>query len=490
MFRKLLCLLSLSAALSVTAQTVNQAVTVSDISLKQFPGQVSGIWSHDGTLHFAVGDMLFVANDVDGVLSVPAIDTTLAAFAPGASYSVSSPTTGSIFFTADDKNGVSRLFEYYEKKPGKWNVRRVKPSGFSFSIEHPVFTADGGTMVFASDCPIGFGGLDLWYSRLHNGEWQYPQNMGHYVNTGGNECYPALYGDFLVFSSDGRNGRGGYDLYASRLVALEQTGDTVMMYPIGRSQVHSLGAPFCSDVDDIAFSVDNAGHGWWLSHDTVTHSVALHSFSSRLDCISLSGIVRGNDSAPVAGAEVVVRDADGKEYRALSDSSGLYNVFLIPSVRYELAFHASEHFVERLSVAYERAGEGSLYDMRSIDIALQGFVLGSRYRFDDLFLTSVSSELSRNGRERLAQLARFLNENEGLTLTIESAYNLSEDRPFCSLLNQSRLRSVTDYLRAQGVPLSSLTSYAADVPPLTADSTALSSAAVSSRTLSFVFSRK
>lgn len=74
-------------------------------------------------------------------------------------------------------------------------------------------------MVFASDRDGGYGGYDLYYSDLENGEWSKPQNFGADINTQSDEFRPILIDEgvssqiMMVFSSNRLGGKGGYDLY-------------------------------------------------------------------------------------------------------------------------------------------------------------------------------------------------------------------------------------------------------------------------------------
>lgn len=75
---------------------------------------------------------------------------------------------------------------------------------------------DGNTIIFASNRAGGHGGYDLWMLRkLPNGKWAEPQNLGADINTAFDEDFPSLQSDgmTLFFSSNGRGGMGGYDLF-------------------------------------------------------------------------------------------------------------------------------------------------------------------------------------------------------------------------------------------------------------------------------------
>ena len=476
-----------------TLRGVNNSLRTEELSSFRLPSQTSDMFFLDGKLHVLTGEMLFAVAVYDGRLGFPEIDTALTAVDKQLTYAVRHPSTGVLYYTKKDSKGNSGLYEYYEKKPGKYDSRRVKPYGFSFSIEHPVFSSDGRAMVFASDCPIGFGGYDLWYSEWHNGEWQYPQNLGHRINSEGDETMPTINGDFLVFVSDGRaDGYGGKDLYSSRLVALEQTGDTVMMYPIGRSSVHSLEQPFCSQDDDICFAMSGSGEGLWLSRD-MSGNERFRSFVGRMDCVKLTGTVSDVNGNVLSGALVNV-SCDGKQVTTVEcNGDGRYCLFLQPDKEYELAFSAQEHFVYKQKISLVRSKEDKLYADEKYNVTLLAFDIGKAYSYSDLFSSSVGNELSAAGRKRVDVISRFLIENPQLKLTIVSAYDQSDDKPFCTLLNNSRLRALTEYVVNKGVPMASINT--SMVRPSGAegqdvmDGSLLSAASVSSLTVYFIFSR-
>ena len=160
-------------------------------------------------------------------------------------------------------------------------------------------------------------------------------------------------------------------------------------------------------------------------------------------------------------------------------------------MEYLLKCYAAEHFSFSQKISYSRTKEDLLYGSERYNITLLAFEIGSAYNYDDLFGSPVSSELSASGRNRVDQMATFLLENSNLRLKIASAYNLSIDAAFCSLLNNARLRSIVDYLVAKGVPQSSIDT--TTVKPANAAENvtdeAESPTAQSSRTVFFVFAR-
>jgi hypothetical protein len=79
---------------------------------------------------------------------------------------------------------------------------------------HPAISSDASFMIFSSNNQGSTGGMDLFIARNIDMRWSEPQNLGELINTSGNEIFPSLdRNNNLYFSSDGRQGQGGYDVY-------------------------------------------------------------------------------------------------------------------------------------------------------------------------------------------------------------------------------------------------------------------------------------
>ncbi len=99
----------------------------------------------------------------------------------------------------------------------KWS----EPEAFDFNsgnynVSHPAIHPSGQVLVFSSTKPGGAGGADLYYcTRNNEGGWSEPQNMGESVNTASDEVFPAFnsLGDRLFYSTDGKEGFGGLDIW-------------------------------------------------------------------------------------------------------------------------------------------------------------------------------------------------------------------------------------------------------------------------------------
>jgi outer membrane protein OmpA-like peptidoglycan-associated protein len=151
------------------------------------------------------------------------------------------------------------LFSTY--KDEKWSV----PEPFilnskDYSIGHPCLTSDGNTMYFTSDMPGGYGGADIYrISRNEKGVWGIHENLGNQINTEGDELFPFFEetNSILFFSSNGRFGLGGLDIF---MCTLTNTGP---------GHVYNAGVPLNSQYDDFAAIVNsNLTKGYFSSDRT------------------------------------------------------------------------------------------------------------------------------------------------------------------------------------------------------------------------------
>jgi hypothetical protein len=119
---------------------------------------------------------------------------------------VMAPKSGYGLFigTVTEENQITDI------KPFPYNV-----SGYATG--YPAWSADDNALYFASNRPGGFGGYDIYVSYLEDGEWTYPQNMGEKINSPGDEISPFMNSMDLYFASDWHTGFGGFDLFVSRM---------------------------------------------------------------------------------------------------------------------------------------------------------------------------------------------------------------------------------------------------------------------------------
>jgi outer membrane protein OmpA-like peptidoglycan-associated protein len=159
--------------------------------------------------------------------------------------------------TAKSKNKVIKLKIFKGLfKDGK--ITGLQPLSFcntDFNFVHPSISPDGNILYFASDMDGGYGGMDLYKcQRVDNDQWSVPVNLGEKVNTAGNELFPFIaHNNLLYFSSNGHEGLGGLDIYETRI----KDGNP--------GRVYNMGLPVNSKEDDFSLYLQENMKSGYLS---------------------------------------------------------------------------------------------------------------------------------------------------------------------------------------------------------------------------------
>ena len=144
------------------------------------------------------------------------------------------------------KDGITKMAIYQaENVAGKWvDISLLPFNDREYNTAHPSISVEGDILYFASNREGGAGGMDIWSVKRIGDDWSEPRNLGPSVNTESDEIFPFVHADgTLYFASNGHIGFGGLDLFFSRPGA-EWTTAT------------NLGAPFNSENDDFGFIID------------------------------------------------------------------------------------------------------------------------------------------------------------------------------------------------------------------------------------------
>ncbi len=113
---------------------------------------------------------------------------------------------------------------FSERKPdGTWTMPKPLPGTINspYRESSVSITKDESTIYFASERPGGLGVSDIYSAKKNSkGAWSMIKNLGPSINTEYEEDSPYIDydGKTLYFSSMGRKGMGGRDLFKSTLL--------------------------------------------------------------------------------------------------------------------------------------------------------------------------------------------------------------------------------------------------------------------------------
>ena len=147
-----------------------------------------------------------------------------------------------------DAEKVSHLKIYKAQLiDGKWtNITALPFNSATYSTEHPALSPNEKQLYFASDMPGTIGSFDLFVVEIdENGGFSSPKNLGPTINTEFREQFPFISSNnTLYFASDGHFGMGGLDVFKSKIT----NGN--FEKPINLSNIIN------SNLDDFALIID------------------------------------------------------------------------------------------------------------------------------------------------------------------------------------------------------------------------------------------
>lgn len=172
-----------------------------------------------------------------------------------------SPTGQALFFSRGPENrGVLHVDSFAVTDQNYQN------QGVELNTIDPhmrdIFLFNDTILLFSSDIPGGYGGLDIYSSVKSRGSWQTPVNLGPAINSFYDERCPFLTrsGRVLYYSSNSLNSIGGYDVF--RVVFDDQL--TAWRKPV------NMGLPVNSAADDTHWYLASDGLSAFLSSDRKT----------------------------------------------------------------------------------------------------------------------------------------------------------------------------------------------------------------------------
>jgi outer membrane protein OmpA-like peptidoglycan-associated protein/tetratricopeptide (TPR) repeat protein len=274
--------------------------------------------------------------------------------------------------TGSNKTEQCYIF-FAEFKNNQWKeIDNLKIENRKEPIGHPFVMPDGRRIYFVSVMEGGYGKSDIWYTdKYAEGTWSKPINLGREVNTSGSEMFPFVAGEYLFFASDGHPGYGGMDIFASKI-----DGNV-------HGPAINLGIPFNSPQDDVnLIEKFNFSEGMLVSSRRSANNDDIFRFEGYPSSLTAEGRIYDSiTNQPMKGIAVEVKK-DGKIVEKLtSDDSGKYVFYVDPdSSAYDLS--ASVLRYNPVARTYRSIGErfaaltGWDLPMNSSDAYISGIVTG------------------------------------------------------------------------------------------------------------------
>jgi tetratricopeptide (TPR) repeat protein len=214
-----------------------------------------------------------------------------------------------------------------------------------YSNTQPSVSEDGMTLYFSSNMPGGFGGADIYISKIRNGTWSDPVNMGPAVNTPGDEMFPFILHDtVLFFSSNGYGGLGGLDILKINLTDKQNRAEL-------------MGVPINSSGDDFGIVMSMDGLNGYFSSDRPEGSGSDDLYRFKVIRITFTiKIIDENTALPVSNADIFTHD---EKKIGVTDEDGSCTLIIPVSQVFELKiqkdnYESKVYTIEPLKVANKK----------------------------------------------------------------------------------------------------------------------------------------
>lgn len=337
---------------------------------------------------------------------------------------------------------------YVSKRTGRsFSKPQLIPLGFDSTeaIGHPTLSKDELIIYFSSDRPGGFGGKDIWvaFRESDNEEFKRPQNLGPLVNTPGDELFPSLRTDTLLyFASDGHPGLGGLDIVYT-------FPDTAGNW----SQPVNMGAPINSTSDDYAIIFHPELEMGFFSSNRNGRRTGEDIFSFIIPPVeyTLAGVVKDERTLQfVADAKVEIVGSDGISMTARTNDKGFYmfgKSQIMGNTTYELFVSKDNYFNTsgRITTVGEERSKDFTRDFILQPIPNESVVLPEiQYDLDKF-------DLKPQYQDSLQGLITTMDENPFLKIELSSHTDARASFEYNDVLSQKRAQSVVDYLIDRGI---------------------------------------
>lgn len=334
----------------------------------------------------------------------------------------------------------------------KWQ----EPQAFAYnsseySTGHPSLTADGNTLYFSSNMPGGFGGADIYKStRDATGAWSKPVNLGNRINTEGDELFPFIQEkkQLLLFSSNGRFGLGGFDIFVSELKGAA----------IGK--VFNAGFPLNSQYDDFGAVIDSTmKKGYFSSNrtggtgDDDLYAVdILKVFDIRK---KIEGFAKDVNGKVIPATKVILYD----DKQAVLDSmttpaTGAFTFYVENDKNIKLLGRKT-NFNDG-EVAANTFGKE---DVVNVDVVLTKIAIAERIKekadlaevleLNNIYFDFDKSDIREDARIELDKIVAIMNEYPNMVVALKSYTDCRSTAGYNQKLSERRALSTTNYIKGK-----------------------------------------
>lgn len=379
-----------------------------------------------------------------------------------------------LFFVAcDRRTGLGGCDIYYSIRQGDEWSNAINP-GKTLNSQYwetcPSLSPTGDELYFASNRPGGKGKSDIWKCKVtieENGMLKFsePENLGADINTAEDEFSPFIHADnhTLFFSSKGRKGMGGYDIF----VSYKKEGG-------GWEEPRNIGHPINTCKDEIGFVVNANGDKAFYSSDGQENNkrgrdiyeirLKEGNYRPKKKMKYAKGKILDAETGKPMQAKIDIFSIKSNEptFRAVSDKSDGEFVACVPDdedfgvhvSKKGYLFH-SDYFANRDTLNFEKRG-----------VSLDKIEVGKKIILKNIFFDFDKTTLKKESYQELNRLIAFLRENPTVHIELSGHTDSKGKHDYNITLSENRALVAYNYLIKKGISAKRLThkGYGPDKP--------------------------
>ena len=314
-------------------------------------------------------------------------------------------------------------------------------NSIEYSIAHPTLSKDGKQMYFVSNKSGGKGGYDIYKSLRSGSVWSSPEPVDE-LNSFGDEMFPVLDNDTTIyFSSNGRIGFGGADVFVSYL----RKGKW--------SKPENLGRPVNSEKDDFGMVNWEGRKTFFASNrNSEPGKDDIFVIERVIHYRSIKGVLSDELTLkPIAGGTVDIIENNKIVASVATDKRGRFEFDKIdPDQVYRLAGKSTGYKTNEVVLSVTS-------NLQQLEIFLEPVIeKNTVFTFNDILFELAKADLLPASMEVLDRLAELLIKNPGASVELSAHTDSRGSDASNQLLSQQRAESSVRYLISKGVNASQL----------------------------------